>query len=361
MKKCMLVLIGLVFGVVFIYATGDKETKESSEVLRTRGPNNEIPVSYEDVIINQKEIEKLKAMNLTAAVVMHMSSDWVNALVSGVESEFKKLNIKIISKTYANLDSNQQRVDIENVLILNPDIIISLVLDPVSGEETFRLALEKGVTLVFISNIPSNFTHPNDYASIVTDDLFGMGKNIAEMIGEDLNKKGKVALLYHDANFYVTNQRDRAVESVLKSKYPDIEIVAKKGIANQNDGEIIASSIITQYPDVNAIYAPWDTIAEGVVAAVRVSKKDIKVYTMDIGATNTLELAKKGIVGGVVSDLPYELGQTLARVGGLSKLGKETPVFITVPSTKVRSENLLEKWNDIFKQEAPEKIKKIYE
>lgn len=60
---------------------------------------------------------------------------------------------------------------------MKPDILISLVVDPVSGAAAFRPAVEQGSKLVLISNLPSGFEHGKDYAGIVTDDLSQMGKS----------------------------------------------------------------------------------------------------------------------------------------------------------------------------------------
>ena len=261
--------------------------------------------------------------------------------------------------TDAGFDANKQKTDIENAMILNPDIIITLVLDPVSGAAALKPAIKRGVKVVLISNLPKDFKHGKDYASIVTDDLFAMGKAVAQMMNDQLKGKGEVALMYHDANFYVTNQRDQAVQTVLERDYPGIKIIAKKGIANPNDGESIASAIITQNPKVKAIYAPWDTIAEGVVAATRsANRKDIKVYTMDLGENNVLDMAKKGNIAGIVADLPYELGATLAKVGALSVLGQKTAPFITVPAIKVVRDNLEAKWEQSLHRPLPKVVKK---
>ena len=297
-------------------------------LLETQGPNGNSPVSHYTITLSSSQEQEVAKKNLKAAILMHASSDFSNALVSGAKQVFEDLDIEVVLVTDAGFDANKQRTDIENAMILNPDIIVTLVLDPVSGAAALQPAIDEGVKVVLISNLPKDFVHGKDYAAIVTDDLFAMGKSVAELMNDHLGGSGKVALLYHDANYYVTNQRDQAVETVLKRNYSDIEIIAKKGIANPNDGEAIASAIITQNPDIDAIYAPWDTIAEGVVAATRAAgRKDIKVYTMDLGENNALDLAKGGNVAGIVADLPYDLGATLAKIGALSVLGQKTPCF----------------------------------
>jgi ribose transport system substrate-binding protein len=325
--------------------------------LATKGPNGEDPVSYDKIKLTKTQEKTVSGKKLKAAILMHTSSDFSNALIMGAKDTFKKLNIEVVVTTDAEMDAGKQRSNIETALALKPDIIVTLILDPVSGAVALKPAIEKGVKVVLISNLPRNFKHNKDYAAIVTDDLFGMGRSVAEMMGDALNKKGKVALIYHDANYYVTNQRDQAVYTVLKNKYPGIEIVSQKGIANQNDGEMIASAIITQHPDIKAIYAPWDTIAEGVVSATRaVGRKDIKVFTMDIGANNGLDLAKGGNVAGIVADLPYDLGSTLAKVGALSVLGEKTPPFITVPAIKISKKNIVQGWKKSLRRMPPKEV-----
>ena len=41
----------------------------------------------------------------------------------------------------------------------------------VSGAEAFRPAVEAGVQLVFLSNVPEGYVHGTDYVGVVTDDL----------------------------------------------------------------------------------------------------------------------------------------------------------------------------------------------
>ncbi|WP_051710918.1 substrate-binding domain-containing protein [Andreprevotia chitinilytica] len=327
-------------------------------VEHTLGPNGETPTPYTQVTLSSQDTAALKSKGFKAAILMHTSSDFSSALTAGAKKVFDELNIQVVAVTDAEMDPKKQRTDLETVLALKPDLIISLVIDPVSGAAAFRQAADKGVKLVFISNAPQGFKVGQDYAGIVTDDLFGMGRAAAEMLASSINNKGDVAVMFHAANYYVTNQRDQAVKTVL-SKYPGIKVVTSKGIANPNDGEMIASAILTQNPSVKAIYAPWDAIAEGVTAAARAAgRKDLKVITMDLGAANALDMVKGGNVAGIVSDLPYDMGQTLARMGALSLLKKPTPPFVTVDAIKVTPANLVDQWQKALYRKPPEAVVK---
>ncbi|MEM9424636.1 MAG: substrate-binding domain-containing protein [Spirochaetota bacterium] len=338
-------------------AKGKTETKPQPQVLGTKGPNGNDPVSYTEVTLSDSRKKEAQAQKLKVAVLMHTSSDFTNSVIAGVQDTVKALDGEVVLVSDAEFDANKQKSDIENALVLGPDIIITLILDGVSGAAALRPAIDAGVKIALLSNLPQGFSHGKDYASIVTDDLFGMGKAIAELMNEQLGGKGKVGLMFHDANYYVTNQRDNAVRSVLERDYPNIEIAASQGIANPDDGETIAAAMLTQHPDLEAIYAPWDSIAEGVLAAARsAGRKDLKVFTMDLGATTVLDMAKGGNMAGVVADLPYELGVTLTNTAVLSKLGEKTPPFVTVPAIKVTRENLEQGWKESLHRDLPPEV-----
>jgi ribose transport system substrate-binding protein len=326
----------------------------------TVGPQGETATNYDEVNLSDAEKEAVRSGNYKAAICLHETSVWTKAVTNGLKDMFKDVGIKVVAVTDAEMDPQKQRTDIESVLALQPDILVTLVIDPVSGAAALQQAIDQGVNVVLISNLPAGFVHGRDYVSIVTDDLFQMGKSVADMIGKFLGGKGKVALLYHDANYYVTNQRDRAVKAILQRDYPGIEIIAERGIADPNDGNVVASAILTQYPDVDAIYAPWDTIAEGVVAAARANARDdVKVFTIDLGTSNAMDMVKDGNMKGIVADLPYVLGETLGKIGILSVLGKETPAFVTVPAVKIDKNNINTMWEKVMNEPLPEDISRI--
>ena len=330
---------------------------EDAPILKTVGPQGEDPVPYTALTPTEAQLAEAKTRKLKGVLLLHQTTDFTNALQAGVKDAFARAGVTLAVTTDAEMDSNKQRTDIETALALKPDILITLVLDPVTGAVALRQAVDQGAKVALISNLPSGFVHGRDYAGIVTDDLFAMGEAVAEMMGDSLGGKGRVALMFHDANYYVTNQRDQAVQTVLKERYPGIEVVTLRGIANPSDGETLAGAILTQHPDVQAIYAPWDAIAEGVVAAARAAeRRDLKVFTMDIGANNGLDLAKGGNIAGVAADLPYDLGVAVANMGILAALGEATPPFAVVPAIKIGRDNLVQGWKKSLNQEPPREI-----
>ena len=87
----------------------------------------------------------------------------------------------------------RQRSDIETALAAKPNVILSLPLDPVTSAEAFRQAVTDGIKLVFLSNLPNGYKHGTDYAAIVTDDLFQMGKQAADALAKAIGKRARSA------------------------------------------------------------------------------------------------------------------------------------------------------------------------
>jgi hypothetical protein len=132
-----------------------------------------------------------------------------------------------------------------------------LPLDPVTSAEAFRAAVADGVKLVFLSNLPSGYVHGVDYAAIVTDDLFQMGKQAADALAEAMGGSGTVGWIFHDAAYYVTNQRDNAFKTTIENDYPDISIVAEQGISDPARAEEIANAMLLRHPDLGGVYVTW--------------------------------------------------------------------------------------------------------
>ena len=194
-------------------------------------------------------------------------------------------------------DSAKQMADVETTLALDPDIILSLPLDPVASAAAFKKASEAGVKLVFLSNLPADYKHPADYAAIVTDDLFQMGKQAADALAASMGGKGKVGWIFHDAAYYVTNQRDNAFKTTIQNDYPDMQIVAEAGISDPARAEEIANAMLLQNPDLGGIYVTWAGPAEGVLARFAANgNTTTKIVTLDLSEPIALDMVKGGNV-----------------------------------------------------------------
>ncbi|MDQ0217413.1 sugar ABC transporter substrate-binding protein [Peribacillus cavernae] len=325
--------------------------------ILSKGPHGEEAVSAKTLKLSEEDIAKIKEGKYTAALVMHYAgNDWATAQINGLKATFKRMGIKVVAVTDAQFKAEKQVSDIETVLAKKPDLIVGIPVDPVSTADAFKKASDAGVKVVFMDNTPSGLEAGKDYVSVVSADNYGNGVAAADIMAEKLGKKGKVGVIFHDADYFVTKQRTEAFEATIKEKYPDIEIAARGGIAVPNDGEKVASGMLTKNPDLDGLFVVWDVPAEGALAAVRTAGKDVQITTIDLGTNVALEIASDGIIKGLGAQLPYDQGIAEAILGGYALLGKEAPAYVAVPALTVTKENVLDAWKLVYHKEAPESI-----
>lgn len=328
-----------------------------SAMAQTLGPQGETATPSASVVVSEADLEKLRAGNHTAALLWHDQSDFVNAVTAGATDELARAGIKVVATTSAGFDAAKQRSDIETALAKNPSIILSLPLDPVTSAAAFQEARDNNVKLVFLSNLPSGYEHPADYAAIVTDDLFQMGKQAADALAAAMGGKGTVGWIYHDAAYYVTNQRDNAFKTTIENDYPDISIVAEQGISDPARAEDIANAMLLRSPDIDGIYVTWAGPAEGVLAALRANGNDsTRIVTLDLSEPIALDMVRGGNVVAIVADEAYELGRAMAAAAILDLLDQEVPPFVVAPAVTVTADNLAEGWMQSLHTEAPESV-----
>ena len=71
--------------------------------------------------------------------------------------------------------------------------------------------------------------------TIVSDDLKEMVHHAGDALAAAVGNKGNVAYVYHDANFFVTNQRDgNTKQTILDDHKEGAKIVAELGLADPN-------------------------------------------------------------------------------------------------------------------------------
>ena len=324
----------------------------------TVGPNGEASTPVESIpALTDEEKATIAGGGHTAALLWAGAGTWYNALTAGAKDAFGELGIEVVTEAEADFDPARQATDIETALARKPDIILTLPVDPVAGATAFRPAVDGGAKLVFVDNGVDGYTAGTDYVSIVTGDHFAMGKAAAQLMADALGDSGKIGYIYHDAVFYVTNNRDRYFKAAIEQQHPGIEIVAEQGFTDEASTQEIAAAMLTQHPDLTGIYVAWSSAAQGVIAALReAGRPDVKVVAYDLDATNDLDMARCGNMYGVALDRPYLEGRTMALLGAHAILGNEAPAFVTVPVETETRDSIAAVWQDNVNAAPPQEI-----
>lgn len=333
------------------------------KVLST-GPYGEEPTPAGEVELTDEELERIRAKGATAAISMHYGgNDWAKGQIDGLQSQFGEMGIEIIAVTDATFDPDKQVSDIETTLIQNPDIMVSIPTDGLATADAYRQAVAQGVKLVFMDNVPVDFKHGEDYVSVVSADNYGNGVASAHIMALELGGRGKIGLVYHSADFFVTEQRYEGFKKTLRSEYKDIEIVEEQGVIGPgfaSEALLAASAMLVEHADLNGIWAVWDVPAEGVLAATRtVGRSDLVVTTIDLGEPVAISIASGGVVKGLGSQRPFDQGVTEAKLAGYGLLGKEAPPYVALPTLPVMGDNVLDAWRAAYHEAPPEKVRNV--
>ncbi len=329
--------------------------------ILSKGPGGEDAVSAKTLSLSDAELQQIRDGHYTAAIAMHYAgNDWSRAQVNGLKTTFEKMGVEVVAVTDAQFKSEKQVADIETLLARSPDVIVSIPVDAVSTGHAFKRAAEAGVKLVFMDNKPNQLEAPDHYVSVVSADNYGNGIEAAHIMAKALDGKGRIGVIYHAADFFVTRQRTDAFEATIKSDYPEIEIVDRGGISGPNDGEKVASAMLIKNPTLDGIFVVWDVPAEGALAAARSSgRRDLVITTIDLGTNVALDIARSGPIKGLGAQLPYEQGVAEAILAGYALIGKEAPSYVAVPALRVTRDNVLDAWQLVYNQPAPSMIQDV--
>ncbi len=336
----------------------EESTETTSSEIKSTGPNGETAVLATELSLTDEEIAQIQEGNYTAAISFHYGgNDWSSAQQKGLEDTFKKLGIEITAITDANFSAEKQVSDLETIMAKKPDILVSIPTDATSTANAYQRVADSGTKIVFMDNVPSGFSAGENYVSCVSADNYGNGLIAADLIGEALGGKGKIGIIYYDVDFFVTNQRLEAFEKEMAEKYPEIEVVSKMGFQDENGCDVVADAMITQNPNIEAMFVHWDIPCEGALSALRAAgRDDILLSTIDLGNNIAKEIAEGNVLG-LGAQLPYDQGVAEATLAAYALLGKETPAYVAVPAKRVEKSNLLEAYQDVYHTEVPDAIK----
>ncbi|WP_085026212.1 substrate-binding domain-containing protein [Ensifer aridi] len=323
------------------------------------GPNGEKAVLASDLKLMPEEIEQIKAKNATAAIVMHYTaSDWAKAQMAGQKKALDELGIKIIATTDAGYKAEQQVADIESVMALKPDIIISVPAEQSATAAAYKKAAAAGIKIVFLDQAAAGMKPGADYVSLVSSDNRGMGKVAALLMAKALNGKGEIGLIPHASDLFATKERVVGFKEAIAA-FPDIKVVDESGVGGPDfagESERIASAMLTAHPTLNGLWAVWDVPTEGVLAAARAAgaSTDLVITTCDLGVNISLDMAKNGYVKGTGSQRPFGAGYAEGILAGYALLGKEAPPYVVLPALAVTRDNLIDAWPQSNGDQAPD-------
>jgi ribose transport system substrate-binding protein len=334
--------------------------KASATVGRTQGPHGEKATPASALRLTPREVAKVRSGDHSAALVWHEESDFTEAVTAGVSDEFRRLGIRVVAETTANFDPAKQKADIETVAAKEPDVMLTLPIDPVISASAYSDIARQGTKIVVLSNLPQGLRHGRDYVAVVTDDLFDMGKRAADALAAAVGGEGELGYFFLDANSFVANQRDEAFLRTITANYPRIKVAARQGIADPNKAQEQANGTLVSHPDLDGVYATFSQPpGDGVLAALRANgNTTTKIVSLDLDEPLALDLANRGNTFALIADRAYELGSAMAKCAAYGLLGKRAPPFVVVPALTITRSNLVEGYRESLNRDPPASVMK---
>lgn len=334
----------------------------NTTVFGDAGPDGSVPGGLADVQLTDEEIEKVKAGNFKVAICYHQLDNQVNqSKLAACQKVLEELNIEVVCVTDAQSDATKEVNDLETALALEPDLLLSMPYDVEVTKAAYQEYIDAGIPIIFMENASKDFKPGVDYITVTNSDSYGNGKFAAMLLAEAIGYSGKVAMVYYDADFFTTNERDRAFRETM-ANYPDIEIVDEEGFTSIDEVSTVADGLFASNPDVDGVYASWDIPAADVITSAKaIGLDDLKVTGVDLGDDSAYQIASKGMYYGTGCPKATETGTIEGYAIACALIGKEIPTYLCSSSQPVSYQNILEAYQVCFDIDAPEAIRQAWE
>lgn len=324
--------------------------------ILTLNPDGVKPKSLEDVTITDEQCEAAKEGGFTVGVAMHvMSNEVPQNQVKGMKEVFDKCGVEVISVTDANFSVVQQTSDVENMIQLHPDGIISVPTDGTAMGPAYQGVQAADIKLILSDIYVDGLEVGKDYTSLVGSDIRSAGQIAGQAAAAYVPDGGSMGFVDFGIQFFATNERTTGAQEWVTENRPDI----KQEVVDFTDPAKVeqpAGDFLTANPGVDALYTVWDAPAQQVMSAERGQGINVPVTTVDLGTDVALEMAKGGLVKAVGAQLPFEEGNAQAYVMIRALLGEEVPVYVVTPSIPVVPANLTEGWERVWRAAPPQEI-----
>lgn len=257
----------------------------------------------------------------------------------GSDTAAEELGVKSTFEGPANESMIAEQIDmVENAITKKATAILLAALDTEALIPVVEKAKSKGIPVVmFDSNVNSDIP-----LSFVATDNKAAGGVAAEQLGKQLDGKGVVGIVAHNAGTSTAQQRRDGFIEKMKEMYPDIKLL--EPVYSDGDHQKAmdkATDMMQSNPNLAAIYATNEGSAIGVATAVDAKGKGgmVKVVGFDSSEAE-IAFLKGGVVQGFVVQNPFNMGYLGVKALYDVLEGKTIDNRIDTGATYVTLENL---------------------
>jgi ribose transport system substrate-binding protein len=245
----------------------------------------------------------------------------------GAIAKAAELGVKIEYITADDAPTQQRAV--ENLLAKQVNV---LAIDPNDSE-----AISQAVLLANKTNVPvvmwvGGAKSGKVATTVVSDERQG-GYDIARWTFQRMGGKGKVGLLQGDKAHQAGALREQGFREALK-EFPNIQLAGYgEGKWARDVGERVATNMLTQAPDLNAIVALNDEMAHGALAAAQArGRAGDLIVTGYNGQCDAIKAVLDGTMAATLYQPFRDIGAKVVEVSVSAAKGETLPDKINMPA-----------------------------
>jgi ribose transport system substrate-binding protein len=316
------------------------------------GAAEDVPaIWYDQVKVKAEDAKRICKKHLTAVYIDWAAAPYNVAMNSGAKMVFDALGISLLRIANYAFNPNGLSGVLAAVLPLRPNILLTGgVVDPAQLGAILKPALDQNIAISLwaVASPKLGIGQDRPIKSLVSYDFYGLGLQLADAVHKQYPNGAEFGYIHWVNDSPPVQAREHGFLDGLK-KYPNIHIVTNgepspsnpaSGFTNFISPQAFTTAFLTQHPNVNLLFAPWeDPPALGEAAAIRALhlENKIKIVTMDLGADGVYQLKHDGIIVLDMAQDVYDAGRMMALTAALSAIGKSKYPYVLVPTFPVFS------------------------
>ena len=360
MKKRLVTLMALVTCVTMVASmagcgsnSSDTDAKSNDNSTKTEAKQWDYG-SMEEKVDYMELVDKLWGSEVLVPdkkltigfIPKALENEFWQMVDDGIQEEVDKMNEAGFDVTLDTV-SPQGETDYEGQLSIMTDMVNkgydAIIVGPITDSNCvpgIERAQEAGIPV-----IPVWVEFKDDpYVNIcVGSNAYAEGQAAAEYFAEKIGDEGgQVAVITGIASNPITPERTNGFSEYFEKNDLYIEVVdVQNGDWDSSKAKDVADTMLKAYPDLKGIYCNNDTMAMGVVEAVRGADKMDEVI---VGGTDAISEAltsiKEGDLDYTTNNFPHYVGK-IALVEAIRTLaGENLPENITTPVAGMSSDNI---------------------
>lgn len=315
----------------------DQQKPAAEQPTAKFDPDNEKDaVNYDQLATKLGPLTKASKPYKIGVVVKFLGNQYWKLLSEGMQSKAKELGVTVdVQAAQSESDQLGQLAIMETMIEKKYDALLVSPQTDTNLLPAVQKAKEAGILVVNVNDavLPDavQWAGPNQFEN---------GVRAAKYLIKVLPDGGKVAVIEGQAGVYAAKQRTKGFKDTMAGTKFNV-VASVPGDWDRQKSLDTATTIIQQHPDIKAFYCNNDTMALGVVEAVKNAKKlgQILVIGTD-GVDAAYDSIKKGELTGTVDSFPFKTGETGVDVIVRLLEGQKVPRAVFSPQNLIIKDNV---------------------